>query len=122
MMWIGIYVAIASLFCDLAMAVDLMHDYDDQDKYNEPMVWIGFYVAIASLLCLLAMVADLLHVTMKLPVDLSGDMPNQIDQAAKLESLAFMCTMMANLMPSLAAMDNKTLLIYYSDNSRHETA
>ncbi|KAI3803559.1 hypothetical protein L1987_31715 [Smallanthus sonchifolius] len=47
---------------------------------------------------------------MKLPMGLSGDMPNQIDQTAKLESLAFMCTMIANLMPSLAAMDNKTLL------------
>ncbi|KAJ0744427.1 hypothetical protein HanPI659440_Chr10g0387461 [Helianthus annuus] len=33
-----------------------------------------------------------------------------MDQAAKLGSLAFMCTMMATLMPSLAAMDNKTLL------------
>ncbi|KAM0017224.1 hypothetical protein Hdeb2414_s0027g00685691 [Helianthus debilis subsp. tardiflorus] len=47
---------------------------------------------------------------MKQPVDLSGDMPRHIDQAAKQGSLAFMCTMMANFMPSLAAMDNKTLL------------
>ncbi|KAI3713950.1 hypothetical protein L1987_72538 [Smallanthus sonchifolius] len=41
---------------------------------------------------------------MKLPVDLSGEI------AAKVGSLGFMCTMMANLMPSLASMDNKTLL------------
>ncbi|KAI3774898.1 hypothetical protein L1987_49461 [Smallanthus sonchifolius] len=111
-----------------------LEDYD-QEKYNEPMVWVGIYVAIASLLCILAMATDLLHgfrnrklwfpskyfslnaasitvitVAMKLPVDLSSDMPSYMDQATKLESLAFMCTMMANFMPSLAAMDNKTLL------------
>ncbi|KAI3774899.1 hypothetical protein L1987_49462 [Smallanthus sonchifolius] len=111
-----------------------LEDYD-QEKYNEPMVWVGIYVAIASLLCILAMATDLLHgfrnrklwfpskyfslnaasitvitVAMKLPVDLSSDMPSYMDQAAKLGSLAFMCTVMANFMPSLAAMDNKTLL------------
>ncbi|GKA38557.1 hypothetical protein Tco_0731108 [Tanacetum coccineum] len=47
---------------------------------------------------------------MKLPVDLSSDMPSYEDQTAKLGSLAFMCTMMVNLMPSLASMDNTTLL------------
>ncbi|XP_076882967.1 uncharacterized protein LOC143531588 [Bidens hawaiensis] len=108
---------------------------EDQDKYGEPMVWIGIYVAGASLICILAMAADLLHgfrnkklwfpckyfslnaasitvitIAMKLPVDLSSEMPSYMDQAAKLGSLAFMCTMMANFMPSLAAMDNKALL------------
>ncbi|KAF5787277.1 hypothetical protein HanXRQr2_Chr10g0450941 [Helianthus annuus] len=107
----------------------------DHDKYTEPMVWIGIYIAVASLLCTLAMTADLflgfrskkdwypckyfslnaasitvITIAMKLPVDLSGEMPRHIDQAAKQGSLAFMCTMMANFMPSLAAMDNKTLL------------
>ncbi|KAJ0700948.1 hypothetical protein HanOQP8_Chr10g0373801 [Helianthus annuus] len=107
----------------------------DHDKYTEPMVWIGIYIAVASLLCTLAMTADLflgfrskkdwypckyfslnaasitvITIAMKLPVDLSGEMPRHIDQAAKQGSLAFMCTMLANFMPSLAAMDNKTLL------------
>ncbi|GKC77553.1 hypothetical protein Tco_1128327 [Tanacetum coccineum] len=105
------------------------------DSESEPMVWIGIYIAIASLVCTLAMAADLLHglrnkkfwfpckyftlnaasitvitVAMKLPVDLTSEMPNYIDQAAKLGSLAFMCMSMVNLMPSLASMDNKTLL------------
>ncbi|KAI3812361.1 hypothetical protein L1987_17068 [Smallanthus sonchifolius] len=105
------------------------------DKFREPMVWIGIYVAIASFFCILAMAADLVHgfqnkkfwfpckyfslnaasitvitITLKLPVDLSSEMPSYVDQAAKLGSLGFMCTMMANLMPSLASMDNKTLL------------
>lgn len=106
-------------------ALDAQHDEEESNKHSKPMVWIGIYIAIASLLCILAMAADLLHgfrnrkfwfpckyfslnaasitvitVAMKLPVDLSGDMPGYIDQATKLGSLAFMCTMMANLMPS----------------------
>ncbi|XP_071735467.1 uncharacterized protein [Rutidosis leptorrhynchoides] len=99
------------------------------------MVWIGIYIAVASFLCIVAMGADLLHgfrnkkmwfpskyftlnaasitvitVTMKLPVDLNSMMPRYVDQSTKLGSMAFMCTMMANLMPSLASMDNNTLL------------
>ncbi|GKD57436.1 hypothetical protein Tco_1290823 [Tanacetum coccineum] len=102
---------------------------------SQPMVWIGIYIAIASLVCTVAMAADLLHglrnkkfwfpckfftlnaasitvitVAMKLPVDLTSEMPVEADQVAKLGSLAFMCTIMVNLMPSLASMDNKTLL------------
>ncbi|KAJ0700945.1 hypothetical protein HanOQP8_Chr10g0373771 [Helianthus annuus] len=113
----------------------MVDDWEIQGTYSEPMVWIGIYIAVASLLCILAMAADLLHgfwnnklwfpckyfslnaasitvitVAMKLPVDLSSEMPSYMDQAAKLGSLAFMCTMMTNFMPSLAAMDNKTLL------------
>ncbi|MFS7960876.1 hypothetical protein Hanom_Chr08g00708191 [Helianthus anomalus] len=106
-----------------------------QNKFGKPMVWIGIYIAIASLFCILPMLADLLHglkhkklwfpckyftlnaasltviaIAMKLPVDLNNSMPNNVDQAAKLGSLAFMCTMMANLLPSLATMDSKELL------------
>ncbi|KAM0018091.1 hypothetical protein Hdeb2414_s0027g00695291 [Helianthus debilis subsp. tardiflorus] len=105
-----------------------------EKKYSEPMVWIGLYIACASLVCILTMVADLLHgmrrgklwfpckyfrinsafltvisVAMKLPVDLSGSMPGDVDQVAKLGSMAFMCTMMANLLPCLSTMDNNAL-------------
>ncbi|KAJ9550031.1 hypothetical protein OSB04_022574 [Centaurea solstitialis] len=105
------------------------------NRYSGPMVWIGIYIAIASAICIIAMAADLFHgfrnrklwfpckyfslnaasitvitVAMKLPVDLSSPMPGHLDQAAKVGSMAFMCAMMANLMPSLASMDNKTLL------------
>ncbi|PWA79475.1 hypothetical protein CTI12_AA206060 [Artemisia annua] len=108
---------------------------ENTNRYCEPMLWIGIYIAIASLVCILAMVADLLHglrnkklwfpckfftlnaasitvitVAMKLPMDLTDEMPRDMEQAAKLGSLAFMCTIMVNLMPSLASMDNKTLL------------
>ncbi|XP_076944762.1 uncharacterized protein LOC143615545 [Bidens hawaiensis] len=106
-----------------------------QNQFSKPMMWIGIYIAIASVFCILPMVADLLHgfktktlwfpckyftlnaasltviaVAMKLPVDLNNSMPNPVDQAAKLGSMAFMCIMMANLLPSLATMDSKELL------------
>ncbi|XP_071702359.1 uncharacterized protein [Rutidosis leptorrhynchoides] len=106
-----------------------------QDRFSKPMPWIGLYVATASMLCILAMVADLIHgvrngklwfpnkyftlnaasltviaVAMKLPVDLSSIMPGVVDQNVKLISLVFMSTMMANLLPSLATMDNKSLV------------
>ncbi|GKC67528.1 hypothetical protein Tco_1100126 [Tanacetum coccineum] len=43
-------------------------------------------------------------------MDINNSMPGDVDQAAKLGSMAFMCTVMANLLPSLATMDNKELL------------
>ncbi|XP_071702021.1 uncharacterized protein [Rutidosis leptorrhynchoides] len=114
------------------MSINLL---SQQDKFSKPMPWIGLYVASASVLCILAMVADLIHgfrnrklwfpnkyfslnaaslsviaVAMKLPVDLSSVMPGVVDKSAKYASMAFMCTMMANLLPSLATMDNKSLV------------
>ncbi|KAF5763041.1 hypothetical protein HanRHA438_Chr15g0688121 [Helianthus annuus] len=110
-------------------------DKIESDRFSEPMVWIGIYIAVASGVCILAMAADLVHgfrnrklwfpckyfslnaasitvitIAMKLPLDLTSPMPSYADQAAKVGSLAFMCVLMANLMPSLASMDNKTLL------------
>ncbi|KAJ0432183.1 hypothetical protein HanIR_Chr17g0856451 [Helianthus annuus] len=110
-------------------------DTETGERFSEPMVWIGIYIATASFLCILAMAADLFHglwnkklwfpckyfslnaasvtvitVAMKLPVDLSSGMESYVDQATKIGSLGFMCTMMANLMPSLASMDNNTLV------------
>nr|GFB88709.1 phosphoglucosamine mutase [Tanacetum cinerariifolium] len=49
-------------------------------------------------------------VAMKLPVDLTDEMSGEMEQASKIGSLAFLCTIMVNLMPSLASIDNKTLL------------
>ncbi|KAI3711667.1 hypothetical protein L1987_70206 [Smallanthus sonchifolius] len=115
--------------------VDVIYKRDVENRYGEPMIVIGMYIALASLICIVEMAVDLFHgvrskklwfpcrifsidalsvtviaVTMKLPVDLSGNMPGVVDQVAKLGSMAFMCTMMANLLPCLATMDNKTLL------------
>ncbi|KAL8239603.1 hypothetical protein R6Q59_016170 [Mikania micrantha] len=112
-----------------------LYEKENGDRYSKPMVWIGIYIAMASLLCTLAMATDLLHgfrskklwipckyfslnaasitmiaISMKLPVDLSTSLPSYTDNESKLGSLAFMCTMVANFLPSLASMDNKTLL------------
>ncbi|KAJ0764654.1 hypothetical protein HanPI659440_Chr08g0294571 [Helianthus annuus] len=112
----------------------LMFQTKMQNNFSKPMVWIGIYIAVASLFCILPMLADLLHgfkhkklwfpckyftlnaasltviaVAIKLPVDLNNPMLEDVDQAAKLGSLAFMCTMMANLLPSVATMDSKEL-------------
>nr|GFA08486.1 hypothetical protein CTI12_AA089520 [Tanacetum cinerariifolium] len=113
----------------------LMVESENEAAYNKPMPWIGMYIALASLFCILAMVADLLHgfrnrklwfpckyftlnaasltviaVAMKLPVDLSNPMLGIPDEMSKLGSMAFMCTMMANFLPSLATMNSKELL------------
>ncbi|KAJ0531619.1 hypothetical protein HanRHA438_Chr10g0475841 [Helianthus annuus] len=106
-----------------------------EDRFSSPMLWIGMYIASASLVCILAMLADLVYglgskklwfpskyfridsafltvisIAMKLPVDLTGSMPGYVDQVAKLGSMAFMCTMMANLLPCLGTMESNELL------------
>ncbi|GJY80744.1 hypothetical protein Tco_0493495 [Tanacetum coccineum] len=113
----------------------LLLESENEAAYSKPMAWIGMYIALASLFCILAMVADLIHglrnrklwfpckyftlnaasltviaVAMKLPVDLSNPMLGAADQMSKHGSMAFMCTMMANFLPSLATMNSKELL------------
>ncbi|XP_076892800.1 uncharacterized protein LOC143544626 [Bidens hawaiensis] len=123
------------IISSLSRYVIIIYNSDLEEKYGEPMVLIGIYIAFASLCCILAMVADLIHglrsrklwfpckyftinaaslsviaVAMKLPVDLSASMPGVVDQVSKLGSVAFMCTMMANLLPCLATMDSNAML------------
>ncbi|KAJ9549565.1 hypothetical protein OSB04_022108 [Centaurea solstitialis] len=118
-----------SQFCSV------IHDSEVEGKiYSGPMLWIGIYIAVASFFCILLIAADLLHgfrnrklwfpskyftlntasitiitIAMKLPVDLSSPMHGYVDQLAKAGSMTFMCTMMANLMLSLASMGNREL-------------
>lgn len=106
------------------------------ENFSAPMPWIGRYIVAASLICILAMLADavqgirrrkfwlpcrfftfnaasltLLGVVVKLPLDLNNPMPGKSDQMAKLSSIVFMSTAMANFMPSLALMDNKDIFM-----------
>ncbi|GKE97271.1 hypothetical protein Tco_1582126 [Tanacetum coccineum] len=87
------------MVCTLAMAADLLHGLRNK-KFWFPCKF--FTLNAASI--------TVITVAMKLPVDLTSEMPSTMDQTAKLGSLAFMCMSMVNLMPSLASMDNKTLL------------
>ncbi|KAK3041105.1 hypothetical protein RJ639_026902 [Escallonia herrerae] len=100
MVWIGFYVAAASLVCSLAMAADAFLGFRNRK------LWFPcrFFTLNATSLTLLA-------VATKLPLDLSTSMPSKTDQLAKLCSAVFMCTMMGSFMPSLGTMDNKDLLV-----------
>ncbi|KAD4888174.1 hypothetical protein E3N88_20247 [Mikania micrantha] len=90
---------LASLLCTLAMVADLVHGIRNKK------LWFPckFFTLNAASLAVIA-------VAIKLPMDLNNLMPGHMDQDVKIGSLAFMCTMMANLLPSLATMDNKELL------------
>ncbi|CAN4099708.1 unnamed protein product [Withania somnifera] len=106
------------------------------NNFSAPMPWIGRYIVAASLICILAMLVDavqgirrrklwlpcrfftlnpasltLLGVVVKLPLDLNNPMPGETDQMAKLSSVVFMSTAMANFMPSLALMDDKDIFM-----------
>ncbi|KAI3812197.1 hypothetical protein L1987_16904 [Smallanthus sonchifolius] len=98
MLWIGLYIAVASLLCVLAMAADLFHGFRNK-KLWFPSKY--FTLNVASIM--------VITTAMKLPVDLNNPMPGVGDQLTKLASMPFMSTMIANLMPSLASMDDKQL-------------
>ncbi|KAL1214019.1 hypothetical protein V5N11_007380 [Cardamine amara subsp. amara] len=97
---IGIYVAVASLICGLAMAADLIHGFRHR-KFWFPC---KFFSLNATSLTFIA-------VGIKLSVDLNTSMPSRQDQLSKLSSTVFICTVMGNSMPSLGVMDNNDLLM-----------
>nr|XP_043616595.1 uncharacterized protein LOC122588522 [Erigeron canadensis] len=78
---------------------DLLHGLNDR-KLWFPCKYFTLNAASLSVIA----------VAMKLPMDINDSMPYNVDQAAKLGSMAYMCTMMANILPSLASMNNKELL------------
>nr|XP_043638160.1 uncharacterized protein LOC122609166 [Erigeron canadensis] len=120
-------------FCGDVNRIEI--EAEAESEYSEPMVLIGMYISVASIICILAMALDLFNgfrnknfwfptkyfplnaasitvitVAMKLPVDMTSPMPGRLDQIGKFGSLTFMFTIMSNLMPSLASMDNKSLV------------
>nr|GFB11163.1 pentatricopeptide repeat-containing protein [Tanacetum cinerariifolium] len=98
MPWVGMYIALASVFCVVAVGADLI-----RGLWNRKL-WFPckFFTLNAASLTTIA-------IATKLPVDLNNSMPGNLDQMAKLGSMAFKCTMMANFLPSLATMDSKEL-------------
>ncbi|XP_059657514.1 uncharacterized protein LOC132304038 isoform X2 [Cornus florida] len=83
MPWIGIYVAAASLVCSLAMAADVFHGF----RHRKLWIPCKFFTLNAASLTLLG-------VAMKLPVDLSTQMPGNMDQLVKLTGTVLMSTTM----------------------------
>ncbi|MFS7946570.1 hypothetical protein Hanom_Chr06g00537911 [Helianthus anomalus] len=81
------------------MALDLLYGFRNR-KFWFPYKYFSLNAASITVIIM----------AVKLPVDLSSSMLGNLDQVAKIGSLAFMCTIMSNSMPSLASMDNKSLL------------
>ncbi|KAH6770637.1 hypothetical protein C2S52_015440 [Perilla frutescens var. hirtella] len=100
MPWIGMYVAVASMICSLAMAADTLHGFRSKKQWFPSK----YFSLNATSLTLLA-------VAMKLPVDLTTRMYAATDRLAKVCSLAFMSTAMGNFMTSLGSMDDKDILM-----------
>ncbi|XXG75880.1 hypothetical protein AAC387_Pa08g0355 [Persea americana] len=99
MPWIGLYVALGSLLCFLAMAADAY------SGIRRGKLWFPcryFSINAASL--------TLLSIITKLPADLNTSMPSRQDQLTKLSSTVLLCTVMSNFMPSLGKMEDSELL------------
>lgn len=99
MPWIGLYVALASLLCFLAMAADAY------SGFRRGKLWFPckFFSINATSLTLLSIIT-------KLPADLNTAMPCREDQLTKLSSTVLLCTVMSNFMPSLGKMEDSELL------------
>lgn len=100
MPWIGIYVAAASLFTALAMAIDSVQGF----RYKKFWFPCKFFTLNATTLTVIA-------IAIKFSVDLNAAMPRRQDQLAKVSSSAFICTVMGNLLPSLGTMEDTELLM-----------
>lgn len=99
MPWIGIYVAMASLACAVAMAADAVNGF----RFRKFWFPCKYFSLNATSLTIIA-------VAVKLSVDLNTPMPRKQDQLSKLSSSVLICTVMANSMPSLGNMSNGELV------------
>ncbi|KAG6384795.1 hypothetical protein SASPL_153613 [Salvia splendens] len=97
---IGMYVAFASLACNLAIAADLIHGF------RSKKLWFP-----SNYFSLNATTLALLSVALKLPVDLTTSMTAAIDRLAKISSLALASTAVANFVPSLGSMTDRDILV-----------
>ncbi|KAF7145312.1 hypothetical protein RHSIM_Rhsim04G0107000 [Rhododendron simsii] len=97
---IGVYIAVASLVCSLAMAADVIHGIRGK-KLWFPCKF--FTINAASL--------TILTVAMKLPVGLNTGMWSKTDHLAHLSSNVFMTISMGNFLTSLASLGNNAIFL-----------
>ncbi|KAL9999970.1 hypothetical protein Hdeb2414_s0452g00896751 [Helianthus debilis subsp. tardiflorus] len=95
MPWVGLYVAVASLICTIAMAADVVR-----------AMWQWKFWFPNRFFTLNAATITLIGIAMKLPVDLGIDL-----DYTQLLSIFFLVTMLANFLPSLGLMDDTELLM-----------
>ncbi|CAA3033562.1 Hypothetical predicted protein [Olea europaea subsp. europaea] len=100
MPWIGMYIAVASVVCSLAMAADVFHGF------RSKMLWFP-----CKYFSFNAMSLTLLAITLKLPVDLTASTLGALEILARVSSLVLMSTAMANFMTSLGSMDNNEMVL-----------
>ncbi|KAL2243718.1 uncharacterized protein LOC105157443 [Sesamum indicum] len=100
MPWIGLYIAVASAVCTLAMAADAFNGFKSK-KFWFPCNYFSLNAASLTLLA----------VAMKLPMDLNTYLLYQADWHAKICSLIFMSISMSNFMSSLGSMTDKEILM-----------
>ncbi|KAL8214557.1 hypothetical protein R6Q57_004006 [Mikania cordata] len=93
--WVGLYVAIASLICVIAMTADVLQ-----------AIWQWKLWFPNSFFTLNAATITLIAIAMKPPVDLSTHV-----SSTKSVGFCFLVTMLANFLPSLGLMDDKELLM-----------
>ncbi|CAN0908512.1 hypothetical protein LINGRAHAP2_LOCUS25327 [Linum grandiflorum] len=98
--WIGLYVAVASLACAIAMAADLVHGCRHRNFWFPSK----FFSINATSLTVIA-------VAVKFSVDLNTPMPSRVDQLSKLSSGVLLCVVIANSMPSLGTVKNKEIMM-----------
>ncbi|KAL1568215.1 hypothetical protein AAHA92_03611 [Salvia divinorum] len=97
---IGMYVALASLACSLAIAADLIH------AFRSKKLWFP-----SNYFSLNATTLALLSVALKLPLDLTTSISAATDRLAKISSLALTSTAIANFVPSLGSMTDGDILV-----------
>ncbi|CAI9787312.1 unnamed protein product [Fraxinus pennsylvanica] len=100
MPWIGMYIVAASVVCSLAMAADAFHGF------RSKMLWFP-----CKYFSFNAMSLTLLTVTLKLPVDLTAVTDGVRETLARVSSLVFLSTAMANFMTSLGSMEDNEMLL-----------
>ncbi|KAI3501965.1 hypothetical protein L1887_29994 [Cichorium endivia] len=95
-----IYISTTSLFCILPMLADLLYGLCNK-KFRFPCKYFSFYTALITASS---------SVFLRLPMTLDHPMPyNQVAKLRSMARMAFMSTMVANMLPSLGSMKSDTL-------------
>ncbi|GFY81496.1 hypothetical protein Acr_01g0013050 [Actinidia rufa] len=98
--WIGLYVAVASLVCLIAIAADVFVGFRSK-RFWFPCKFFSLNAASLTLLA----------VAMKMLLDVSTFMLLITDELVKLSSIVLMSVIMGNFMPSLGSADDKTIFM-----------
>ncbi|XP_047329245.1 uncharacterized protein LOC124932632 [Impatiens glandulifera] len=98
MLWVGLYIAGASLVCMIAFLFDLFNGFRTK-KLWFPCKFFALNAAISSLLA----------IATKIPSDLTTPMTSLIEQFMKVFGTTLMSISLANFMPSLASMSDSEL-------------